>query len=164
MKKILGTAVILIGSLLLVAADKRVVTRSATGVYDANGRFIGTLVDSTVTPTVYVPSLKKLIQFDVLGDILWADLAFTSSDCSGTAYANPGVLGPTTVRRYGSGLYTVARAGDPVTTALITNSVYLNGECSPYITMVTGNVPVTLTPLNEPLPFAVPLAQPLTLK
>jgi hypothetical protein len=170
MRKILGVMILVVGSLLLLAADNGRTTRSAPGVYDANGQFIGTLVDSfgfnnNGGTVVYVPSLQKLVEFDRDGNISSMDLYFTSNDCSGTAYWGPDLMASSTVKEFRSGLYTLRPAGNPMPGLTPAHSTYQSHRCySSIVADIGGQSPVALVPINGSLPFPVPLAQPLTLK
>jgi hypothetical protein len=171
MKKTVGVLVLVTACLFLVAADNGRTTRSAAGVYDANGRFVGTLVDtatfapSTPEITVYVPSIQKVVPLDWQGNVGSMSLFYSSGDCSGTPYSIPTVLDNSVVREFRSGLYTMRSFGNPPPNLALFRSFYTDHHCAAVVTGLDSRYyPMVLEPVNQPLPFTVPLAQPVTLK
>jgi hypothetical protein len=166
MKKFYGVLALVTCCFVLLAANKGESTRSAPGVYDADGRFVGTLVDyQSGYSVVFVPSLGKMIQFDRDGGVAPEGFYFTSTDCTGTPYIfEAGPLDPFLIRRYGSELVTITKTGSSSPPSF--NSYYdIEKNCHVVAGLYsTGAIPVSVTPLGESLPFTVPLAQPLTLR
>jgi hypothetical protein len=157
---------LLAACIALIAADNGKDVGPGVRVFDANGHFIGTLVDGGFYPTIYVPSLKKLVAFGFSGDVSPMGLVYLSKDCSGTAYIpfNSTMLLPLTIYRVGSGFYTATPDGNPwpfggfAVSSNGPNGCYPGGlEFGP-----GGLTPVALTSVT--LPFPVPLAQPLRLE
>ncbi len=171
MKKTAAVLVLVAGCLILVAADNGRRRYPTPAVYDANQNFIGTLVDSTsliaTTPevTVYVPSIHKVIPFDSQGNVASMALYFTSSDCSGTPYTTPGVLDTSILREFQGKIYTMKSTGSPPSVHTLAQSLYSDHRCYMSVAEIGGQLsPMALTQFDQPLPFTVPLPQPVTLR
>lgn len=165
MKKLFGALLLVVACTFLLANNGGGNSGAAVGVYDAHGQYLGTLVD-TYGPNVYVASLKKVVPFDQTGNVAPAYLYYLTTDCSGTAYGGAaGLMAGLIVFRSGSSLYTITSAGDPLPYPTNSGSYnYGNGCVAASYQIGGGGIgPVTLTPLNQSLPFSLPVAAPLSL-
>jgi hypothetical protein len=141
----------------------------AIDVYDADGQYIGLLVDvdsinqfNTTTTTVYIPTLQKSIVIDIsTGDVHnssgTAFLYFESNNClTGQPYAKANVQ--LSIIKNDSKYYKII--GDSLVVAVNTNSHRTaSGDCN------SGPGTVTGLPMEEvTLPFTLPVAIPLRLE
>jgi hypothetical protein len=144
-------------------------------VNDANGQFLGFLVDMMSSqytgPVIFVPSANVLVTLhgggDYSGDldVPPLDTYFLSGDCSGTPYVYVGYVWWLPIAfQYGSSstFVTVTRAGYQLPNSAYAGSVFsgFDGQCHSDSSQIGGYVSVTVHPVT--LPFSNPITAPLT--
>jgi hypothetical protein len=126
-------------------------------VYDANGQYLGMSVGSALGGpgiAVFVPTFSRSVNLGYTGEVMWHDLWFETSDCSGTPYTDP--FQTYQIFRNSGKTY----VGEEMTFV----SIYIRSaslSVVPCHTSTPSNASPVVRAIEIALPFSTPVAVPL---